>query len=333
MFQPNGCNFIKIFYNKMNIAITGATGFIGKLLVEKHLNSNDTVHVLSRKSDLSFEKHNNLKIYKGGLEDDEVLKLFLTNVDVLYHCAAEIKNEAKMHKVNVEGTEKLIQYAKNNIKHWVQLSSVGVYGPIYEGSVIENHRYNPINEYEKTKLESDILVEKASRSNYFTSTFIRPSNVFGPTMSNQSLFQLVDKINQGVYFYIGKKGASANYVPVENVIEALYLAATHKSAINQTYIISNYQPLESFVNEIAKNLNRREPKIRVPLFPIKIVANLTGFIPKNPLTINRVKALSNRTKYLTDKIENELNYSDVISVENAITNFVAEYKTKENKKK
>ncbi len=137
--------------------------------------------------------------------------------------------------------------------------------------------------------------------------------------------------NQGVYFYIGEKGASANYVPVENVIEALYLAATYKNAINQTYIISNYRPLESFVNEIAKNLNKKEPKIRVPLFPIKIAAYLTSFIPKNPLTINRIKALSNRTKYLTDKIERELNYNDIISVEDAIVNFVAAYKIKDNK--
>ena len=64
------------------------------------------------------------------------------------------------------------------------------------------------------------------------------------------------------------------------------------------------------------------PKKRVPLLPIKTLAYLSSFIPKNPLTINRVKALSNRTIYKTQKIESELQYKDVISVENAIANFV-----------
>jgi nucleoside-diphosphate-sugar epimerase len=309
----------------MKIAITGASGFIGKLLVEKHLFLNDEVHVLTRKKDV-FHNHQNLIIHNGSFADSAILEVFLKNADVLYHCAAEIKDEFKMDFVNVEGTKKLISAAKNNIKHWVQLSSVGVYGPISSGIVSETQSYNPINKYEQTKLQSDLLVLDATKNNFFTSTIIRPSNVFGASMSNQSLFQLIQKIDQQIYFFIGKKGASANYVPVENVIEALYLAATNPNAKNGIYIISNWCTIEDFVNNIAKELGKPLPNRRISIGFIKFVAKLTSFIPRNPLTVTRVAALSNRVIYETTKIKKELDYKSVVTVEETIKKLVHFYK-------
>lgn len=308
----------------MKIAITGASGFIGKLLVEKHLFLNDEVHVLTRKKDV-FHNHQNLIIHNGSFADSAILEVFLKNADVLYHCAAEIKDEFKMDFVNVEGTKKLISAAKNNIKHWVQLSSVGVYGPISSGIVSETQSYNPINKYEQTKLQSDLLVLDATKNNYFTSTIIRPSNVFGASMSNQSLFQLIQKIDQQIYFFIGKKGASANYVPVENVIEALYLGATNKNAKNEIYNISNWSTIENFISTIAKLLHKPTPKMRISVGFVKFLAKCTCFIPKNPLTLARINALSNTTIYVTHKIEAELNYKDQITTNEAIKILVETY--------
>ena len=42
----------------MKIAITGATGFIGQLLTEKHLNLGDEVHILTQK------KNNRFQVYR-----------------------------------------------------------------------------------------------------------------------------------------------------------------------------------------------------------------------------------------------------------------------------
>lgn len=316
----------------MKIIITGATGFIGKLLVKKHIDLGDEVHILSRREKENFEFHDKVQYHFGDLSDVKSLTDFVVNADVLYHCAAEIRHESKMRAINVEGTKNLIQVASKNVKHWVQLSSVGVYGPIFYGNIDENQPYNPINEYEKTKLESDLLVLQAVQNNAFTCTFIRPSNVFGADMRNASLFQLIKTIDKGFYFFVGPKGASANYVPVENVIEALYLAAVNPKAKNQIYNISSWTTIEDFIGTIAKELGKSEPQLRVPIYPIKVIARITSFIPKNPLTVARINALSNKTKYITDKIEKELGYKPIVNTGSAIHGLVQFYKSqkKEN---
>jgi nucleoside-diphosphate-sugar epimerase len=314
----------------MKIAITGATGFIGKLLIKKHTDLGDEVHILTRKGIMN-EYRDKINFHIGDLSDVNSLLSFVESADVLYHCAAEIRNEAIMDRVNVEGTRNLIYAASGKIGHWVQLSSTGVYGPIYSGNVDENQVYNAVNEYERTKLESDFLVLEATSNKCFTSTIIRPSNVFGFQMTNTSLFELVKTIDSGLYFFVGfKKGASANYVPVENVIEALFLAATNPRANNEIYIISSWCTIEEFVGTIAKSLGKLGPKLRISIRFTKGVAMLTSFIPKNPLTVARINALSNRTIYKTTKIESQLSYKPVVSIEDTIKELVQFYKNKQH---
>jgi nucleoside-diphosphate-sugar epimerase len=308
----------------MIVAITGASGFIGKLLVEKHILLGNQVRVLSRYIDKKEAFNSKVSFFKGDLSDVNSLKDFVDGVDVLYHCAAEIKIESLMRKVNVEGTENLIQAAKGRVRHWVQLSSTGVYGAVYNGIVSEEHLYNPTNEYEKTKLESDKLVLKTTE-NDFTYSILRPSNVFGAEMTNKSIFQLVDSVYKGFYFFIGKKGASANYVPVDNVVEALLLVATNPKAKGQIFIVSSWCTIENFIGAIAKSLNKKVPKFRISYRLIYFLAQITSFIPFNPLSVSRVKALTNRVIYDTSKIELILGYKPVVATDFAISKLVQKH--------
>ena len=97
-------------------------------------------------------------------------------------------------------------------------------------------------------------------------------------MRNESLFQLIRTIGNGLYFFVGSKGASANYVPVENVVEAIYLAGTNPNAKNKIYNISSWTTIENFIGNIAKELGKAEPKIRVSIIPIKLIAKINTFL-------------------------------------------------------
>ena len=143
----------------MIIAITGGSGYIGKRLLDNLLNTNFEIRLLSRKP---FINKNRIKFFLGDLtspKDD--LSEFLDGVDVLYHCAGEINNENLMHELHVNGTKRLISYAKGNIGLWVQLSSVGAYGNHRVGIVSEKSKENPSGMYEETKTISDNLVIKS----------------------------------------------------------------------------------------------------------------------------------------------------------------------------
>ena len=312
----------------MIVAITGGTGFIGRVLAEKHIANGDTVRVLTRGGESALRTPDATQKHVGDLISCSVADLapFVDGADVLYHCAGEIIEEGRMRALHVSGTEKLVEAATGRISHWVQLSSVGVYGPVSEGVVTEKSPINPVGEYEVTKVESDKLVLDAANRGEFSCSVLRPSNVFGADMKNQALFNLMTMIDKGMFFFIGKAGASANYIHVDNVVEALMLCAKSPAARGKTYIISDHLPMERFIAIIATAFGRPVPRLRLPGLPARVLPSLLGWIPGFPLTESRVKALTNRSTYTSKRIRDELDYHHLISLERGLCELAEEWK-------
>ncbi len=312
----------------MIVAITGASGFIGRHLVEKHVARGDVVRILTRSRGLASHLPDLVQGYVGDLitGSAENLVPFVDGADVLYHCAGEILEEGRMRALHVGGAEKLVEAATGRIGHWVQLSSVGTYGPHTSGVVCEETSLTPVGIYECTKTEADRLVAVASKQGTFSHTILRPSNVFGLDMPNQSLFNLIAMVKKEMFFFIGKHGASANYIHVDNVVDALMLCANSPAAKDRAYIISDYLPMERFIAVIAIALGRPVPRLRFPGLPAHVLARLFGWMRSFPLTESRVKALTNRSIYSSDRIRNELHYQPLVSLEKGLCELVYEWK-------
>ena len=299
----------------MIVAITGGSGFIGRQLVLRHLGQGDEVRVLSRRSKAELAPHGAAKWFYGDLSNTTDLRSFIDGVEVLYHCAGEVRDPSLMEAVHVTGTQRLIEAASGRIDRWVQLSSVGAYGKQRSGLVTEETRLAPIGTYEITKVESDALVINVARTGAFESVVLRPSNVYGPEMRNQSLYGLMVMINRGWFFFIGEVGATANYIHVDNVVDALVLCAERPEARGQVYSLSDSCSMEKLVTTISTALGKSQPTLRLPELPVRYAARLLGHIPGFPLTEARVDALTGRSIYSTDKIERELGYRHGVSIE------------------
>jgi len=307
----------------MIVAITGGTGFIGQRLVQRHVARGDEVRILSRRSPVNAGLADSVHWFKGDLGSSDNLHAFVDGVDVLYHCAGEIRNPLLMEALHVAGTARLIEAATGCIGRWVQLSSTGAYGGhIRDGVVDEQTPLNPIGAYEVTKVKSDELVTNASLNGAFQHTVLRPSIVYGASMPNQSLYGLISMINRGWFFFIGKPGTSANYIHVDNVIDALLLCGSLPQANGQVYNLSDYCTMENFVTNIAEFLNRSVPEARVPEWPVRMMARLLGVVPHMPLTQARIDALTNHVRYSTTKIESELGYRHSLSMKKGLRDLV-----------
>ena len=309
----------------MNIAITGGTGFIGRKLVQRHLERGDHVRVLSRRPLVVSGLANSVEWCEGDLITSDGILPFVDGVNILYHCAGQLTDESGMRSLHLGGTKFLVEASSRRIGHWVQLSSVGVYGPVSIGLITEESSLNPVGEYETTKTESDEIVIGAARKGAFTFSVLRPSNVYGEDMTNQSLFDFIAMIERGLFFFVGNKGASANYIHVDNVVEGLIRCGTMQGAKDKMFNLSDHCSIERFVGIISSELGCKYPKLRLPEVMLRVMAGIMDKLPGFPLTVSRVDALTRRSMYSIKSVQEEIGYQHVVSMEDGVKRLVSEY--------
>lgn len=309
----------------MIVAITGGTGFIGRRLVARHVAEGDAVRVLSRRGRGGQAFDGPVALHPGDLAAGTGdLRAFVEGADVLYHCAGEIRDPARMRALHVGGTRRLAAAAAGRIGRWVQLGSVGAYGARRDGLVTEDAPLSPEGTYERTKAESDRAVIETSAGGAFGLAILRPSIVFGPGMPNRSLAGMIAMIDRGLFFFIGRPGASANYVHVDGVIEALARCGRMAAAAGRTYNLSEHRTIEEFAGAIADALGRRRPAARFPEGPVRAAARILGAIPGFPLTESRVNALVTRAVYPDARIRSELGYAHPVAIEDGLRQLARE---------
>lgn len=277
-----------------------------------------SIAVLTRKEAHGFPA--DVRVIRGDLLEPASLphNLF-SGIGTIINCAGEISNAEVMRRLHVAGTAALVDLAcrseglgSSGFTRWVQLSSVGAYGPATQAGqrriVTEATTENPHGEYEITKTEADHLLLKAAVEGKIALTILRPSNVFGPDMPNRSLPGLLNMIRRGLFFYIGSRETTSTYVHVEDVVRALATCVSSPVAIGKIYNLSNDCLLSDLVNAVADSRGLNRPRLVVPEFIARGLAAAFEGHPSWPLTRSRIDALVSRTRYPADLIRRELGF-------------------------
>ena len=313
----------------MKACVTGGSGFIGNGLIKALVKHEVNIISVTRKKQvhkgLVEYFHADLSNENGSLEN------LLDNVSCIFNCAGEINNKKIMHSLHVYGTARLLNEVAKKIKvfkqpiHWVQLSSVGAYGhPSTIASecrvVTEDTPCNPLGEYEVTKtLADELVMQLAATEPLFTYTILRPSNVIGASMPNQSLHALVKMIKKRLFFYIGSRSAVATYIHVGDVVSALMLCGSDLRARGQVFNLSNDCALSEIVSAVAARLKVKPSNLCIPEMPLRILVKLMSWIPGMPLTQERIDALVRHTYYPSNKIKDMLGFVPKRDIPSVIT--------------
>lgn len=300
----------------MIVAITGGSGFIGKRLVEKHIKQGDQVRLLSRKEP---SKEVGLQYFYGDLSNPYLnLSSFVDGADVLYHCAGEINNKFLMRELHINATKRLVDVAQGKVGRWIQLSSVGAYGSCRGGVISESSQEMPLGIYERTKTEADNIVKK-SKMSY---VIIRPSNVFGKDMPNQSLKALLHAVRKGLFFFTGKENESlVNYIHLEDVVDALICCSSNDNALGEVFIVSQSTTVENMIASLISEEALEKKILRFPEFIVRFIVNFLKYIPGFPLTSSRVDALTNKCIYDSTKIQKTLGFRYSMTLEEGLKSF------------
>jgi nucleoside-diphosphate-sugar epimerase len=281
-----------------------------------------SVRILSRKSPSKFQFPSKIEVFQGDLTKPDMSRLdsFVNGCDAVFHCAGEIIEPALMRPLHVDGTAALAAASAGRIGRWVQLSSTGVYGAHRIGTVSENTKVAPLGVYEETKFQAEQIVVLSGAEEKFECVILRPSIVFGEDMPNQSLRQLLHSIRNNRFFFIGTPGSSANFIHVKDLARAMVDCATNPNAIGKVYNVSGWTTFELFVGALAEGAGVATPRIRLPETPVRLAVSILSCLPGVPLTAARVDAMTGRTRYAVDAIQQDVGFVLTSSLEESARN-------------
>jgi len=173
----------------VRVLVTGGAGFIGSNLVRALLSSGSEVLVVD---DLSTGKSENLDP-RAGFRRLDILDAALADVvaafgpDAVVHLAAQasvgasIKDPARDHAVNVDGTAAVARAARAaGAKRMVSASSAAVYGEPESLPLPESARKGPMSPYGESKLEAETVLADTLRGSDTDFASFRFANVYGP---------------------------------------------------------------------------------------------------------------------------------------------------------
>ena len=306
------------------IAITGGTGFVGKELIKKCIAHGWHIRILTR-GNKSIPINPHVEIFHGDLTSTVDWSGFIKNVDVIINCAGVIDDKKNINEVNVEGPLKLLNASLGKVKRWIQLSSAGVYGDPKDEIITEKSPLSPKTPYEISKASFDKILNDVAIENKLDFVILRPTIIFGSRMTNQSMFQLVRAIKRNIFFFIGSPGYFANYIHVNDVVNALMLSAVKPKNAKNIYNISNKITIEKLIAIICQALYIPTPKLRLPLFVVKPLVIILGWLPFVSLTSSRLKALTSKTQYSTELIEKNLGFKFEVPLRDGLNSFVKHF--------
>ena len=318
----------------MNILITGATGFIGRFLVNRLATDSDRIICLVRQPVERYQKLNkaNVELKRVDILDKETLVKSIPEVQLVYHLAGKVFAKQKRgnpyYKVNTEGTKFLAQAVMNSSREYprfIFLSSIAaVVGKNY-GVVDENTLPNPITRYGKSKLEAENILLQYKRQYGLPVTIIRSALVYGPGDNIFSRSTLLFKMVKRGIRPLGDGNNLLSLCYIQNLIAGLEMLRHIKTVPSDIYFVADEKPrtLNEWVEIIADAEGVSFPKIKIP----NLLANM--LVKFGPHSVRKlINEIRSNWACVISKAQEELGYIPPYISEIGIRKTVAWYKSK-----
>jgi farnesol dehydrogenase len=251
--------------------VTGATGFIGRYLVQRLLYKGVAVRVLVRspkRLDPSIAR--SVEIVTGDMRDGEAIATAAKGARNILHLAACARawsrDPHEFTDVNVRAVELLLEAAhRNGVERLVHVSTVLALPPYRPAPVRESLRQP--TPYEETKLAADRAVEKYA-ANGLDAVIVHPTRVYGPGPLNDA-----NGVTRVVALYVAGRfrvrmadnDVLANYVHAEDVARGI-IAAAERGSSGKHYILGAEENVSfrQFLRLVGEVAGRRRRTVALP---------------------------------------------------------------------
>ena len=265
------------------VVVTGAEGFIGRVLVARLQEKGRSVLPVTR---ATLARHSASSLPVGYADFAHWPKL-LEGADAVVHLAARahvvrdaaVDPLAEFRRANVAGTERLLLGAVEcGVPRFVFVSSIGVLGSDSGSRAFTAaDAPHPVEPYAISKWEAEQHVNACSAGTSTKAAIVRPPLVYGPGVKGNFL-RLLRLVHSRIPLPFAGLDGLRSFVGVENLCELLITCTEHPEAAGRTLLVADGEDvtLPGLLAAIGEALGRPARLFRAPWGLVESLARLSG---------------------------------------------------------
>jgi len=233
----------------------------------------------------------------GTLLNHQIKPQVIIHLAAVAHAGRSNKDPYSTFDHSLRTLENALDCARDQIEHFVFLSSSMVYGNFLTEKVDEEHPLNPVGIYGALKLAGEKLVIAYQQVFDLPYTIIRPSALYGPRCVSRRVGQVfIENALTGAKLRVdGDGGERLDFTYIDDLVEGVCLALRHPAARNQVFNITYGQSRS--IQDLVAVIQRHFPEAEVEyaerdkLMPVRgtlcvdKAVQMLGYEPKHPLEI------------------------------------------------
>lgn len=233
------------YSGRVQVLVTGATGFVGGTVVRRYLDAGHEVHLLARRPEAAQPLvDRGARLHVGTVGDPNEIAAAARGAEVVVHAAAVASHRADrtaLEWVNVAGTENVLRAARHvGCRRLVHISCADVDLADQDRVQWNEDRHldrSPLDAHGRSKRLAEDLVLSASGHGIET-TALRPATVWGP-WDTTTLPGLCREGRRGGVRLAGGGGNLVSITYIDHLVDAVVAAAVADPAPGRVYQIAD----------------------------------------------------------------------------------------------
>lgn len=293
---------------KPNLLLTGASGFLGKIMSESFMKKYRVISIGRKSGDIRVD------LAKQVPEIGDQINVVVHAAGKAHVIPKSEDEKKEFFDVNVQGTKNLLFGLITSVKtinFFVFISTVSVYGCDKGNKIDESKLPQPNTPYGKSKLQAENILKEWCDKYEIPLLILRLPLIAGPNPPG-NLGAMIHGIKSNRYFSVNKGVAKRSVVIAVDVAKIIIKKEGSEGIYNLT---DDYDPsFRELETVISIQLNKALPK-SIPLVFAKIlgrIGDICSFLPVNSYIIDK---MTNDLTFSCEKAKQDLSWNPQKSVD------------------
>jgi len=266
----------------MRVVVTGADGFIGRVLTTRLRQRGRDVVPVTRATLAQCDGSGAVDLadftqWRGLLQGAGAVVHLAARAHVVSDAARDPL--AEFRRANVAGTERLLEAAVDcGVPRFLFVSSIGVLGnDSGAGAFTASDLARPVEPYARSKWEAEQRVAALTAGTATHAVIVRPPLVYGPGVKGNFL-RLLRLVHSGLPLPFAGLDSARSFVGVENLCGLLVTCIEHPAAAGRTLLVADGEDvtLPGLLAAIGRGLGHPARLFRAPWGLMEALAKLAG---------------------------------------------------------